>query len=48
VWTQQSFPYQAKCLRWTNNCYHALGAHDRARVDALIAGTGVESMLLQD
>ena len=47
-WTQQSFPYQAKCLRWTNDCYRALSAHDRARVDALIAGTGVESMLLQD
>lgn len=47
VWTQQTFPYQAKCLRWTNDCYHALSVHNRARVDALIAGTGVESMLLQ-
>jgi len=47
VWTQQTFPYQAKGLQWTNDCYHALDTRDRARVDALIAGTGVESMLLQ-
>jgi glutathione S-transferase len=45
-WTQQTFPYQAKCLQWTNDCYQALSAADRARVDALIAGTGIESMLL--
>jgi hypothetical protein len=44
-WTQQSFPYQAKCLLWTNERYRALGADDRARVDALLAGTGVEAML---
>lgn len=44
-WTQQSFPYQAKCLHWTNERYRALGADDRARVDALLAGTGVEAML---
>jgi glutathione S-transferase len=44
-WTQQSFPYQAKCLQWTNERYRALGADDRARVDALLAGTGVEAML---
>ena len=45
-WTQQTFPYQAKCLRWTNERYRALGAQDRARVDALLAGTGIEDMLL--
>jgi glutathione S-transferase len=45
-WTQQTFPYQAKCLQWTNERYHALSAADRARVDGLIAGTGVEAMLV--
>ncbi len=45
-WTQQTFPYQAKCLKWTNERYQALSAADRARVDALLAGTGVERMLL--
>jgi hypothetical protein len=44
-WTQQTFPYQAKCLQWTNDCYAALGSVDRARVDALIDGTGIEPML---
>jgi len=45
LWTQQSFPYQAKCLRWTNECYRALSDGDRARVDNFLVGTGVETML---
>lgn len=44
-WTQQTFPYQAKCLKWTNERYQALGNEDRARVDAVLQGTGVEAML---
>jgi hypothetical protein len=44
-WTQQTFPYQAKCLQWTNERYRALDDADRARVDALLQGTGVEAML---
>lgn len=44
-WTQQTFPYQAKCLQWTNERYRALGDADRSRVDALLQGTGVEMML---
>ena len=44
-WTQQTFPYQAKCLKWTNEQYRALSDHDRGRVDALLKGTGVETML---
>jgi glutathione S-transferase len=44
-WTQRTFPYQAKCLQWTNERYRALSADDRARVDTLLQGTGVEAML---
>jgi len=44
-WAQQTFPYQAKCLQWTNERYRALGDDHRARVDALLQGTGVETML---
>lgn len=44
-WTQQTFPYQAKCLKWTNERYRTLGDADRASVDTLLKGTGVESML---
>lgn len=44
-WTQQSFPYQAKCLRWIREQYQALSKADRARVDATLAGTGCEKLL---
>jgi glutathione S-transferase len=45
AWTQQTFPYQARCLSWINEQYRALDVADRERVDALLAGTGCESML---
>lgn len=44
-WAQQTFPYQAKCLMWTNERYRALSDSDRARVDNLLDGTGIETML---
>ena len=44
-WTQQTFPYQAKCLKWINEQYRALTGSDRARVDAVLAGTGCEAAL---
>jgi len=46
LWTQQTFPYQAKCLKWINEQYHALSENDRGRVDAVIAGTGCETLLM--
>jgi glutathione S-transferase len=45
TWTQQTFPYQAKCLLWINEQYRGLSAADRGRVDALLDGTGCEAML---
>ena len=45
-WTQQTFPYQAKCLKWINEQYRALGDDDRARVDALLDGTGCEAVIV--
>jgi len=47
-WSQQTFPYQAKCLRWTVERYRALSESDRANVGALLEGTGVENMLTLD
>ena len=47
-WVQQTFPYQAKCLRWTNEQYRKLTVSDRARVDAVVKGTGIEPMLSLD
>jgi glutathione S-transferase len=48
IWTQQTFPYQAKCLRWTNERYRTLSDVDQANVDTLLKGTGVEAMLSSD
>ncbi|CAN0597710.1 unnamed protein product [Ectocarpus sp. 12 AP-2014] len=45
TWTQRTFPYQAKCLKWTNELYAALDAEHRKSVDMLLDGTGCESML---
>jgi len=44
-WIQQSFPYQAKCLRWINEQYLALNPQDRTRVDSILSGTGCEMLL---
>lgn len=43
-WTQQPFPYQAKCLRWLRESHGRLDAGARGAVDALLAGTGCETM----
>jgi glutathione S-transferase len=43
-WTQQPFPYQAKCLSWLRERYAALSAADRAAADAILEGTGCERL----
>jgi len=45
AWTQQPFPYQAKCLAWLRRDYAALDAEARGRVDRALAGTGCEALL---
>ena len=45
LWQQQTFPYQVKCLQWINQHYAELSNADRARVNALLEGSGCESML---
>jgi len=45
TWTQQPFPYQAKCLKALRDAHAALPAADRARVDATLDGTGCEALL---
>ncbi len=44
-WTQQTFPYQAKCLRWIREEYNALSQGDQARVHRVLSGTGCEALL---
>jgi glutathione S-transferase len=46
LWSQRTFPYQAKCLKWINEEYRALGADVRAQVDAALEGTGCEEVVL--
>ena len=45
LWTQPTFPYQAKCLQWVNEQYQALSADDRSRVDRILEGPGCEALL---
>jgi glutathione S-transferase len=40
AWTQNAFPYQAKCLGWLREEYAALAGEAKSRVDAAIDGTG--------
>lgn len=41
-WTQRTFPYQAKCLRWLREEYTELNGVDKGSVDRVLAGTGCE------
>ncbi len=40
AWTQQPFPYQAKCLQWLRQSRADLEASARERVDSVLATTG--------
>ncbi|MFZ4071303.1 MAG: glutathione S-transferase C-terminal domain-containing protein [Caulobacterales bacterium] len=44
VWTQPTFPYQAKCLQRLRAGHAALAEADRAAIDAVLAGTGCERL----
>lgn len=41
LWQQQTFPYQAKCLKWLREAYQALSDSDRTQVDEILCDTGV-------
>ena len=42
TWNQQSFPYQAKCLKWIKDEFKKISETDQARVSKLIVDTGCE------
>ncbi|MFT5573617.1 MAG: glutathione S-transferase [Cryomorphaceae bacterium] len=46
TWTQQTFPYQGKCLQWINEHYQALNSADKQKVDTVLSGTGCETLLI--
>jgi hypothetical protein len=43
-YSQGTFVYQRKCLAWIRDEYAALNLADRTDVDALLEGTGCESL----
>jgi glutathione S-transferase len=43
-WTQQTFPYQRKCVRWLREEHAALTAADRRDADTILAGSGCEAL----
>lgn len=45
TWRQQTFPYQAKCLRWIRSQFTDLADTDRLRALEAMAGTGCESLI---
>lgn len=45
VWTQQAFPYQAKCVRWLREAYAGLGAQDRSAIEPLLTTSGCLPLL---
>jgi len=45
IWTQQSFPYQGKCLQWIGEQYQQLSSDEQQRVTTLLQGTGCEPLL---
>ena len=44
TYRQAPFKYQGKCLQWLREDYARLDGADRSRVDAMLAGTGCETL----
>jgi glutathione S-transferase len=44
-WTQPTFPYQAKCLKWIREAFTALSPADQTTIRDIIAGTGNDALL---
>lgn len=45
LWSQQTFPYQGKCLKWIAEKYAELDSTQRQLVNQLLEGTGCETLL---
>lgn len=45
AWTQPTFPYQAKCLKWIRDEFSALSPADQADVRGMLAGTGCDTLI---
>lgn len=45
TWTQNTFAYQGKCVRWLRDAYSALSRHEQQCVLDLLADTGTEVLI---
>ena len=46
-WLQETFVYQAKCLKWLKQRYDNLGEQDKERLDNVLSGTGCEALFAE-
>ena len=46
-WEQQSFPYQAKCLKWINDEFSALNEDDQKQITSFLEKTGCENLIVR-
>jgi len=46
-WVQETFVYQAKCLKWLKQRYDNLGENDKERLDNVLSGTGCEALFAE-
>ena len=44
-WTQPSFPYQGKCLRWLREAFAALPAAARQQAYGILDATGLRPLI---
>jgi len=47
-WSQSSFPYQLKCLRWTRDEFAALSANDQSSARTILETTGLLPLIDED
>jgi hypothetical protein len=48
LWSQSSFPYQLKCLRWTRDEFAALTAKDQFSARTILEATGLLPLIDAD
>ena len=46
LWTQQTFPYQGKCLQWIQQAFANLSSSDQSKTQELLNATGCEALIL--
>ena len=45
LWTQQTFPYQVKCLNWINEEFEKLSSSDKEKIGPFLEKNNLEEIL---